>query len=179
MTEADSAAPATENEDYNTMEFDQLIDHIVSTHHGYLKRELPLIAELTQKVSKAHESKDARVLKIDSVFRRLAAELEPHLQKEEEVLFPFILKLSEKEKLSTGSIANPIAAMEYDHDSAGAALKKLRELTDDYTEPEWACNTYRVLLERLQQLEWDIHQHVHKENNILFPKAIALEIQND
>lgn len=180
LSEVDSAKPETEDADYNSMELDLLIDHIVSTHHAYLRPELPRLAGLAQKVADAHADKDPRVLEIESVVRALSAELTSHMGKEEEVLFPFIRKLAQTDTVLSmpfGTLANPISAMESDHAAAGEALQRIRALTDDYAEPDWACNTYRALSEGLRELELDLHRHIHKENNILFPKALAMESQ--
>ncbi len=180
LNEVDSVEPATEDVDYSSMELDLLIDHIVSTHHAYLTQEMPRLAGLAQKVADAHAANDPRVLEIDSVVRALSEELTSQMGKEEEILFPFIRKLAQTDTvpfMPFGTLANPIAAMESDHTSAGAALQRIRVLTDDYAEPDWACNTYRALLEGLRELELDLHRHIHKENNILFPKALAMENQ--
>jgi regulator of cell morphogenesis and NO signaling len=100
------------------------------------------------------------------------------MMKEEMILFPFVRQLeasSERPEFHCGSIANPVRQMEHEHDLAGEALAILSESTDGYAPPEWACNTYRALLHSLAQLEADMHQHIHKENNVLFPKAVRLE----
>ncbi len=180
LNEVDSAEAATEDVDCNSMELDVLIDHIVSTHHAYLTPELPRLAGLAQKVAEAHSDKDPRVVEIESVVRALAKELTLHMGKEEEILFPFIRKLAQTDTLPSmpfGTLANPIGAMESDHAGVGDVLQRIRVLTDDYAEPDWACNTYRALSEGLRELELDLHQHIHKENNILFPKALSMESQ--
>lgn len=180
LNEVDLAESTTEDVDYTSMALDLLIDHIVSTHHAYLTQELPRLVGLAQKVAKAHAANDPRLLEIESVVRALSKELMSHMGKEEQVLFPFIRKLAQTNTVPLmpfGTLANPIAAMESEHTSAGDALRRLRVLTDDYAVPDWACNTYRVLLEGLQKLELDLHRHIHKENNILFPKALSIESQ--
>lgn len=180
LNEADSAESATKDVDCSSMALDELVDHIVSTHHAYLTPELPRLVGLARKVTKAHADKDPRVAEIESVLGDLAKELVMHMGKEEDVLFPFIRKLAETDTLPSmpfGTIANPIAAMEADHVGVGEVLQRIRVLTDDYAEPDWACNTYRALSAGLQELEMDLHRHIHKENNILFPKALATESQ--
>lgn len=110
-------------------------------------------------------------------FVALRAELEPHMMKEEKILFPIVRQLeatSEGQEFHFGSVANPIRQMEHEHDLAGDALATLNESTDAYTPPKWACNTYRAMLDSLARLEADMHQHIHKENNV-FPKAIRIE----
>lgn len=178
LNEVDSAKSATEDADYNSMELDLLIDHIVSTHHAYLKLELPRLVGLARKVANAHGADDSRLLEVESVVRALTEELTAHMGKEEDILFPVIRELVQSDTLPFmpfGTIANPIAAMESEHENAGNALQQLRALTDDHTPPDGACNSYRALLDGLRELELDTHQHIHKENNILFPKALAME----
>lgn len=160
------------------MSLTELSDHIEQTHHAYLHSELPRLDEMTNKVAAVHGEKDPRLHHVRRTFLELFQELSSHLMKEEQILFPMIRQLdaSTAAPLShCGSLANPIGQMEWEHERAGAALERLRELTDSYTPPEWACNTYLALLDALTHLEYDLHQHIHKENNVLFPRAIALE----
>ena len=180
LIEADGAETATEDVDYGSMALDLLVDHIVSTHHAYLARELPRLNGLAQKVAHAHATNDPRVLLLESVLRALSDELLAHMGKEEQVLFPFIRKFATTDTLPFmpfGMLANPITAMESDHKNVGDALAQIRILTDDYAEPHWACTTYHALLEGLKELEQDLHRHIHKENNILFPRALRTESQ--
>ena len=179
LNEADSANLETEDIDYNSMELDQLIEHIVSTHHAYLSRELPRLVSLAQKVSNAHAADDSRLRELESVVRALKEELTSHMSKEERLLFPVIREMVQSDTVPVmpfGTLANPIGAMELEHDGAGYALRQMRLLTNNFYEgPRWACDTYRALLKGLRELELDLHQHIHKENNILFPKALAIE----
>jgi len=157
-----------------------LADHIEATHHAYLRTELPRLCTLTSKVASVHGDKDVRLAAVRDTLAALAAEMGQHMLKEERILFPMIRQLDASESVPAfhcGSLANPIGQMELEHDQAGAALVQLRALTDGFNPPEWACNTYRAMLDALAHLEQDLHQHVHKENNILFPRAIELEIQ--
>ena len=166
--------------DAAAMPLTALADHIEATHHAYLKTELPRLGALTSKVAAAHGDNDVRLAQVRNVFTTLAAEMASHMLKEERILFPMIRQLGASESVPEfhcGSMANPIGQMEVEHDQAGAALAQLRVLTDGFTAPGWACNTYRALLDALAHLEQDLHQHVHKENNILFPRAIELENQ--
>jgi len=167
--------------DVDSMGLAELADHIVSAHHEYLREELPRLDLMTEKVSRVHGDKDERLFRMRQAFVDLKAELDPHMIKEEKVLFPFVRQLeasSHRQLLHSGSIADPIRQMESEHDQAGDALAILHESTDAYTLPDWACNTYRALLDSLARLEADMHQHIHKENNVLFPKAIRLEQSN-
>ncbi len=164
--------------DVDAMGLTELADHIEATHHAYLREELPRLDLMTKKVSRVHGDKDQRLLTMREAFVALKAELEPHMMKEERILFPIVRQMetcTERQENHCGSVANPIRQMEHEHDQAGNALAILRESTDDYTPPQWACNTYRAMLDSLAQLESDMHQHIHKENNVLFPKAIAYE----
>ncbi|GAA4471127.1 iron-sulfur cluster repair di-iron protein [Nibrella saemangeumensis] len=159
-----------------------LADYIVNVHHGYLYENLPFIEQLAYKVASKHGERFPEVLLIWDTYEALKAELIPHLEKEERVVFPFIRQLVQAERVNTsipvtqiGSLQMPIHVMEAEHDAAGTLLFKLRELTSDYTPPINACNTHRLLYAKLEELETDLMQHIHLENNLLFPKALTLE----
>lgn len=176
LEEADDAVGDTV--DAGSMALDELADHIVATHHAYLREELPRLGQMTEKVAKVHGDSDERLGRVHEVFAAMRAELESHMMKEEQVLFPAVKKLAgatSRPQFPFGSLAVPINAMEYEHDEAGHALVQLRTLTDGFTPPDWACNTYRAMLDGLHELEQDLHQHIHKENNMLFPKALEIE----
>jgi regulator of cell morphogenesis and NO signaling len=163
---------------WTALSLTELADHIERLHHAYLHAELPRLEKLVTKVAAVHGEKEPGLLQIKDVFLAVSAELATHLMKEEQILFPLIRQLESSETLPAfhcGTIANPVTQMEFEHDEAGAALAQLRQLTDDYTPPDWACNTYRAMLDALATFEQDMHQHIHKENNVLFPRAIALE----
>jgi regulator of cell morphogenesis and NO signaling len=164
--------------DVDSMGLTELADHIEATHHAYLREELPRLDAMTEKVARVHGDKDERLFKMRQAFVALKAELEPHMMKEEWILFPIVRQLEASlgnQELHCGSIVNPIQQMEHEHKHAGDALAILNESTNGYTPPAWACNTYRAMLESLARLEADMHQHIHKENNVLFLKAIQLE----
>lgn len=176
--EAAAAGTGGAGADPRQMSLTELADHIVATHHAYLKMELPRLEAMTTKVARVHGDGDARLPQVNQVFLGLQQEMTSHMDKEEQILFPLIRELEASATAPTfhcGSLANPVRVMEMEHDQAGGALAKLRELTDGFTPPDWACNTYRAMLDALAHLEHDLHEHVHKENNILFPRAIALE----
>jgi regulator of cell morphogenesis and NO signaling len=163
---------------YSELSLTELTDHIERIHHAYLHNELPRLEKMVIKVAKVHGDKENRLNQVRDLFLTLSAELGTHLFKEEQILFPMIRQLEASDSLPVfhcGTVGNPIRQMEFEHDEAGIILPQLRELTDDYTPPEWACNTYRALLDALLTFEQDLHQHIHKENNILFPRAITLE----
>jgi regulator of cell morphogenesis and NO signaling len=165
--------------DAATMSLTQLADHIEATHHAYLKEELPQLIEKADRVAYKHGWRDPRLPAVAATVHALAAEMFNHMAKEEQILFPLVRELERDGAIShpCGSVANPIRQMEEEHDSAGSALARLRELTDGFTPDGESCNTHRAMLAALAQLESDMHTHVHKENNVLFPRAIALEAQ--
>lgn len=172
--------------DWNTAPLRDLIRHIVTKHHEYLKLELPRVGQRVRTVSRVHGEKDPSSLhELEQVYEGLVEEMNLHMHKEEMMLFPAIERFEAALESGgllppspLGTIANPIAVMEREHDSAGDALGRIRELTRGYEAPSYACSTYRAMLEGLEALETDLHQHIHLENNILFPRAIALERNN-
>lgn len=162
--------------DWTQASLTELCDHIEATHHRYLKEELPILSELVAKVSTVHGEAHPSLWEVKSVFAKMSDELFSHMFKEEKILFPFIRRLEgDESKAPVGSIAAPIKRMEEEHQDSGDALEALRTLTEGYTPPEDACGSYRLMLSRLEKLEKDLHQHIHKENNILFPRAIEME----
>lgn len=169
----DASSDAT---DWRERPLDELIDHIEDTHHAFLRRELPRLTELIHKVARVHGDTAPWMVDVKTVFDVLRVELEAHMRKEEETVFPLIQTLAAGGELPAASDlgTDPIGLMEEEHDEAGAALKRMRTLTNGYTPPEEACGTFRAALEGLARLEADMHQHVHKENNVLFPRARAL-----
>jgi regulator of cell morphogenesis and NO signaling len=175
---ADGAGPSGTEQDWGRATLMELADHIVATHHAYLKAELPRLDHLTERVTRVHGAKHPELEKVRGTFLALKAELEQHMMKEEMILFPLCRQLEAADgpvESHCGSVANPIRVMMLEHDDAGAALATMRTLTGDYVPPEDACNTYRAMLSGLAELEADMHQHVHKENNILFPRAVERE----
>ncbi len=154
----------------------ELVDHIVETHHAYLREELPRLTFLVDKVAKAHGNAHPELLELREVFEKLRAELEEHTEKEERVLFPACRELERGRSIFPfGSVKGPITTMMAEHVEAGGYLGRIRELTWDYDLPKDACNTYRAMLDGLAELERDTHYHVFKENSILFPKAASAE----
>ncbi len=186
LDEACTERPAEER-DWTTAPLTDMIGHIVTKHHGYLKRELGPLGERVAKVERVYSARPQaieRVAGLTRVFEGLVSELLMHLRKEEAVLFPAIASYeaaSEAKQplppLPFGTVGNPIRMMEMEHESAGEALARLREITRDYEVPEYACVTYRAMLDGLRELEQDLHMHIHLENNILFPRTLELERQ--
>lgn len=185
QSELDAALHASPEaaRDWNTVPLRELIAHIVATHHAYLKREFQPIGERLAKVFRVYNQRYGPTLTgLPEVFSALQTEMEVHMFKEEHILFPAIA--SSEAAAGTGAlpphscfgtVANPIRMMESEHESAGQALERIRTITNDFEIPDYACVTYRALMNGLRELEEDLHLHVHLENNILFPRAIALE----
>lgn len=177
---AADAAPITE--DWNTQSLGSLAAHIVNKHHSYVRRELPRLAELAAKVVNRHGDTKPELPEIQTKVAKISDELTEHLAKEEVVLFPYVTKLERAKEEGTpkphgcfGAVANPIAMMTQEHDAAGALMADIRELSGDYTPPVGACPTFHAFYSGLREFEQDLHQHIHLENNILFPRALALE----
>lgn len=175
IQDSDAATPPESDDNWSEASPSELIEHIVSTHHAYLRRELPRLAAMGEKIARVHGPQHPEVIKCQEIFVQLRDELESHMLKEEHVLFPLLKDMGDPQcavQISLDAVANPIMAMEQEHDDAGRALRELRSLTANYAPPPGACNTYRAWLDGLADLEADLHRHVHKENNILFPKAL-------
>jgi regulator of cell morphogenesis and NO signaling len=177
LSEADRTHQGGQEPDWTAAPLAELISHIVSVHHRYLKRELPRLAMLLDRVAAAHSASHPELVEAQHVLAGLTQELSSHMGKEENVLFPWIVLLESPDSptVPRGSVANPIHVMEHEHRDAGEALRRLRELTGDYRVPADGCTSYLALLHGLMELEHDLHLHIHKENNILFPRAAALE----
>jgi regulator of cell morphogenesis and NO signaling len=177
LTAFDEQRPETET-DWSTRTMTELADHIEATHHAYLKQELPRVEALAEKVANRHGDHGPQLFELFQVFNGFKAELVSHMWKEEQVLFPLVRRLDSGDHAAAshcGSVQNPIRVMMQEHDDAGDAMARMRQLTDNYTPPADACNTYRALFDSLKQIEQDMHRHVHKENSILFPKAVEAE----
>jgi len=163
---------------WSHLDVDELVAHLVETHHRYLWDELPRLQALLDTVVRVHGDRHLELHEIAACFRAIRADLEPHLLKEERVLFPAIEQLASAPAapiFGFGTIGTPISAMLCDHDELGALLRDLRTATDDYTVPADGCASYRALFDGLAELEADTHLHVHKENNVLFPRVVLLE----
>jgi regulator of cell morphogenesis and NO signaling len=181
--ESAMSAVTTSARNWSTAPLRELIEHIVGTHHEYLRRELsPLGARLEKVYRVYNERYGDTLIGLPDVFAGVRSELEMHIRKEEAILFPAIAECeaasiagAPQPRAPFGSVGNPIRMMEAEHDSAGKALAEIRTITADYAIPDYACVTYRSLMAGLQELEQDLHMHIHLENNILFPRAIRLE----
>ncbi len=167
--------------DFSTKSLSELIEHILAVHHTFTRAEIERLAPLGDKVLRRHGEAHPELQEVVRLLEGLADDLGPHLVKEEQVLFPFIKELEAGLALGTaprgcfGSVRNPISAMQSEHEAAGDILKKLRQLTSDYTPPEGACMSYRAFYNGLAELDRDLIQHIHLENNVLFPRAVEAE----
>jgi len=168
--------------DWQREPLSELIAHINATHHRFVRTEIARINPLLEKVCGVHGKNHSELLHIQALFRGLAQELTSHMMKEEMVLFPYITRMEEAviqgEPLLPppfGTVANPVTMMEHEHDAAGNALRAMRKASNDYAAPEGACASYQALYRAFVEFEADLHQHIHLENNILFPRAIRME----
>ncbi len=182
---ADRTASDTDSsENWLNASLSDLVDHIENTHHVYLKAELPRLEALAEKVARVHGQKEPRLLKVAAIFADMSQAIRLHTENEEAVLFPFIRQLESKKqplsgacKTKTSLVASPIHKLEAEHNDAGLALMQMRELTDQYTTPDFACQSWQALAAGLAHLDQDLRTHIHKENTLLFPKARAKELQ--
>jgi len=177
--------PNSSKTNWQTEPLADLIAHIKNTHHKYTTQEIARLGPLFDKVCSVHGKNHPELFPLRATFQGLAQELTTHLMKEEMVLFPYIERMEEsvlqREPILPppfGTVQNPVSMMEHEHDSAGNALRALRTSSNDYTAPADGCTSFQTLYKTLAEFEADLHQHIHLENNILFPRAIALEKGN-
>jgi regulator of cell morphogenesis and NO signaling len=196
LQDAIVARPSKEDAHWMTCSLNELTDHIVEQHHGYARRELNRLTALAEKVFLRHGDKHSDLGKIRDLVNAMANEMSTHMLKEEHVLFPRLKTIEEAAKSGTtapaaflsearttpteravrfGSLINPIRHMMADHDDTGELLRSIRSLTNDYQPPAGACMSFQALYHGLADLEHDLHQHIHLENNILFPRALEFE----
>lgn len=168
--EAEQVLPLETTENPAQLPPAELISHIIENHHTFLRQELPRLLAMAQRVAQVHGQHTPSLIEVYEVFTGLFQELDSHLMKEEQILFPAILAMSQNGE-ATLPLDGPIACMMHEHDDAGEALRRLRELTHGYQPPDNACNTYRALFDGLKDLEEDLHRHIHLENSVLFPAA--------
>lgn len=165
--------------DFNLWPLDLVIDYIEKKHHRYVTDKILEIRPYLQKIVAVHGSQHPELNEIETLFLQSADDLTIHMKKEELMLFPYIRKMSAHPtnpvQAPFGTVKNPIAMMHHDHDEEGDRFRKISQLSQNYTTPENACNTYKTTFALLQEFEDDLHRHIHLENNVLFPKAIELE----
>jgi regulator of cell morphogenesis and NO signaling len=182
LQEEGNPQPEKDLLDFNHGVLAELIEHILATHHTYVKKELPRLQQLLKKVVSVHGANHPELGQIQQIFHVMAAELNSHMMKEERILFPHIIALEDAvrngkpmPRPAFGTVSNPVHMMELEHDAAGAALKEINKLSSNYTPPADGCFSYNTLYSALKEFEADLHQHVHLENNILFPRSIQME----
>ena len=173
---------AKESTDFNSWPLDLLADFIEKKHHRYVEEKIPVLKQYLNKLCKVHGDKHPELLKITEHFIGSSGDLAAHMKKEELILFPSVRKMvnakrtgSTMEKPYFGTVQNPVQKMMEEHEVEGECFRQINALSNNYTPPEDACSTYRVTFSLLQEFENDLHQHIHLENNILFPKAVELE----
>ena len=181
LNEVINRSSITDGSLLNYISLTQLCDYIVDTHHAYVRQSSKQISFYLEKIANKHGLRHPELLQIFKLFTALSEEMTSHMYKEENILFP---RIKELEIHNTGNvplglpasgyIEAPIAVMEHEHDSAGSLLEQIRNKTNDYTPPADACTTYGVAFASLRAFEADLHQHVHMENNILFPRAVEM-----
>lgn len=171
--------------DWSGQPLAKLMNHIVEKHHAFCCQEIMRLEPLLDKVVQAHRAAHPELHRIQAVFSGLSKELQFHFVKEEQILFPYISHMEEAattgvpfSKPSFGAVDNPVQLMVLEHDDAGAALYEIRSLSNKYQLPADACNSYRALFDGLRAFETDMHEHVHLENNVLFPRALAMEVRS-
>ena len=182
LEEAANLPADPELESWQKARLSELMSHIVSRHHGFVREEVPRLESLLQKVASKHEESHPELEHIHAVWNALVGELTVHMLKEEQVLFPYISNLEQavlarlpEPVAFFGTVKNPVRAMMHEHDAAGNLLKQLREASRDFTPPPDGCGSYVALYQGLEVFEKDLHLHVHLENNILFPRAVKME----
>lgn len=177
-----ATTPSSEATDFNEMRLPVLVEHIVNKHHVFTKDEMARLQPLFDKVVSVHGRNHPELLEANELFKRVCDDLTPHMFKEEQVLFPYIVNLAQAVTNKTpapfapfGTVNNPVRMMMMEHDVVGEIIRELRKATNDYTVPPDVCISYKTLYDALAAFEQDLHQHIHLENNILFPRAIETE----
>jgi regulator of cell morphogenesis and NO signaling len=177
-----TATPPAGAPRFTSWDLRTLVAYIRANHHEYVRRAIPVLLTHTRKVANVHGEAHPELHHVAELFEGIADEMTSHMAKEEHILFPYIVALEEASAAGTsappnpfGTVRNPIRMMEHEHESSGDAMAQIRALTSSYSVPEGACTTYRVCLQELEAFERDLHEHVHLENNILFPRAVQLE----
>mgnify|MGYP003586661795 FL=1 len=172
----------SEDIDFNSWPLDLLADYVEKTHHRYVEEKSAMLIPYLNKLCKVHGERHPELFEINELFIGSAQDLAAHMKKEELILFPFIKQMVEAKKNGEplpaprfGTVENPVAMMKHEHEAEGERFVKIAELTNNYEFPDDACGTYQVTYRMLEDFQNDLHKHIHLENNILFPKAIAME----
>ena len=180
VIEVSATAATSGSAEWTTMTADVLVDDIEATHHRYLWDEMPRVTALVDKIVTVHGGRHLELVEVAACFAQVRADLEPHMLREERVLFPMIRELATSSgtpSFHCGSLRNPISVMLSEHDAVGDLLAQLRRLTDGYTPPADGCASYATCFAAMAELEADTHLHIHKENNVLFPMVLQLEAE--
>ncbi|PBQ33209.1 iron-sulfur cluster repair di-iron protein [Sphingobacteriaceae bacterium] len=179
------ANEANQVTDYKSWPLDLLTDFIEKKHHRYVEDKTPVLKQYLDKICTVHGKNHPELFEIKELFNQSAGELAAHMKKEELILFPFVRKLAHTRREnqaspqpSFGTVQNPITMMMHEHDTEGEIFRQIAKLSNNYTPPLDACNTYKVTFALLKEFEADLHLHIHLENNILFPKSIEMEKSN-
>ena len=182
LANVSTSKAAADGIDFQKLTLSGLIDHILETHHTFTKTEVSRLEALTDKVINAHGENHRELIRVGELVGLLCRDLNPHMFKEEQILFPYIVTMEQARLQGRpipfppfGTVNNPIRMMMMEHDTVGDLLRDLRVVTNDYKLPADACMSYEALFQALEGLEKDLHQHIHLENNLLFPKAAAME----
>jgi regulator of cell morphogenesis and NO signaling len=177
-----SSQASAESKDWQAESLASLITHIHDKHHVFTREELDRIEPLLAKVCSVYSEKRPELLQIQALFEELKRELLLHMKKEENILFPYITQMETAISADLaapvamfGTVRNPVRMMMNEHDGAGDVLRRIRQLSNDFNPPADACVSYQSLYRAMEELEQDLHQHIHLENNILFPRAIEME----
>lgn len=172
----------TDSDRIHSLPLDQLIDHIIEVHHSYVLESIPVLRKYLHKIADVHGANHPELAVVEGYFNQAAENLLNHMQKEEQILFPMIkemvaAKAGETEFLDShcGTVQSPIFVMKQEHEAEGDRFEKISGMTNNYTVPEDACNSFLYAYQKLREFEQDLHRHIHLENNILFPEAIKLE----
>lgn len=182
MLESSTQPSTASTVDFENRSTAELIQYVLDKHHVYTWAEMERLEGLAEKVVTAHGANHSELLSIRDLLQQLCAELKGHMFKEEQILFPYIVQLEQSVVLKRpapfapfGTVKNPVRMMMFEHDHAGEILRELRKLSSDYRAPGDACMSYKTFYEALETFEEDLHQHIHLENNIMFPQALKLE----
>jgi len=174
----------TDSDHIHVLPLDQLIDHIIEVHHSYVLESIPVLQKYLHKIADVHGEHHPELALVENYFKKAAANLLQHMQKEEQILFPFIKEMVEAKAGNTelsgshcGTVQSPISVMKQEHEAEGDRFELISKITNNYSVPEDACNSYVYAFQKLQEFEQDLHRHIHLENNILFPEAIKLEME--
>ena len=185
LDEANTQSGNDGDTEWQTATLAKIIQHIVRRHHAFVRKEIPRVKTLAAKVAAKHGNGHPELTEVKSIFDQVCEEFISHMLKEEQVLFPYIARMEHELGIGQelpptffGSVSNPIQNMMAEHDVAGEMMNRIRRLTSNYAVPQGACPSYVGLLSGLQEFEADLHQHVHLENNILFPRGLKMEEGN-